>query len=93
MCTFDMIAWADFFRKGGENHRPFLAARSGCLTKHTCLFFKYCFPSRLCSCALGAHDVVVCIFPLTNVNLNRVLHFREQLSLNQSAVSSGQGLV
>lgn len=54
--------------------------------------FTNCFPSRLCSCALDAHDVM-CIFPLSNVNLNRLPHFREQLSLNQSAVSSGQGLV
>ncbi len=70
---------------------------SGCkvqahLTKHTSLFFTKCFPSRLCSCALEAHDVM-CIFPLSNVNLNRVLYFREQLSLSQSALSSSQGLV
>ncbi len=90
MCTFDMITRADHWEK--EEKIVSLAARSGRLTKHTSLFFTKCFPSRLCSCALEAHDVM-CIFPHSNVNLNRVQHFRERLSLSQSPVSSSQGLV
>lgn len=72
-----------FLRKEGENC-PFLGFGPSTRLK--------CFPSQLCSYAVDARDAM-CVFPLSNVNLNRVQHLREQLRLSQSAVSSSQGLV